>query len=243
MKKFAIITIAAAVSSTVAMASTTCSTTPPSNNFIAGAPSTITGPPDTSDTYAPCTIGVLTFSNISYDLDEGAFTVDPDAVNVIQTIPPGAGTAVSIELNPNLTADSDLELEFQVSGGIEGVELGFNGTGTGFVNEVVCTVFTSTGVCPSGDLLATLNVTSSTTMATPGAGCVGCSSSTTDGIASVTFGSFQSEVWVFKDINSGNAPYSEVLQAFVVPEPMTLSLMGIGLLGLGFAGRNRLRRK
>jgi hypothetical protein len=72
--------------------------------------------------------------------------------------------------------------------------------------------------------------------------CVGCTSSTLGGVASVVFASSVSQVWIIKDINSGNAPFSEVEQSYLVPEPMTLSLMGIGLLGLGIFGRKRISK-
>jgi hypothetical protein len=240
MKHLARISVAIAISCTAATATPLCSTMASLNNFIAGAPDTITAPPVSSDTYVPCTVSNLTFSNVSYDLVSGSFTVSPDAVNVIQTTPPSPGEAVSIEFDPNLTASSDLELEFQVTGALLDVDLGWNGSGTGFVNEVVCTVFTATGVCPSADWLATLNVNASGVTATPESGCTGCTSSTADGTASVRLGTLEPEVWIFKDINSGSAPYSEVLQSFATPEPMTFSLIGIALLGLGLRGR-RLR--
>ena len=127
-------------------------------------------------------------------------------------------------------------MEDQVTGGIMGVDLDWNGSGTGFVNEVVCTVFTMTGVCPSIDQLAILNENSGGAVATA---YNGGTSSTAGGVASVVFASAQSEVWIFKNINSGNAPYSEVEQSYLVPEPMTFSLLGAGLLGLGLMGRRR----
>jgi hypothetical protein len=77
-----------------------------------------------------------------------------------------SGSEVTLLFDPNITGSSDLELEDQVTGGVRGVDLAWNGSGTGFVNEVVCTVFTSTGVCPSADQLAVLNVNSSGAFAT-----------------------------------------------------------------------------
>src|SRR5579862_792482 len=181
-----------------------------------------------------CQIAPLNFSNFSYLLDSGGFSAVP--LNVSVEIANVTGSEVNLVFDPNLTVSSDLELEDQVTGGIMGVDLDWNGSGTGFVNEVVCTVFTMTGVCPSIDQLAILNENSGGAVATA---YNGGTSSTAGGVASVVFASSQSEVWIFKNINSGNAPYSEVEQSYLVPEPMTFSLLGAGLLGLGLMGRRR----
>jgi hypothetical protein len=185
-----------------------------------------------------CQIAPLNFSNFSYLLDAGSFSAVPLDVSVEGgTL---TGSEVNLLFDPNLAVSSDLELEDQVTGGLLGVDLSWNGSGTGFVNEVVCTIFTSTGICPSSDELAVLAVNSGGAVATVEPGCGGgCSSSTAGGVASVDFASSQSEVWIFKNINSGNAPYSEVEQSYLVPEPMTFSLLGAGLLGLGLMGRRR----
>jgi hypothetical protein len=151
------------------------------------------------------------------------------------------GSEVTLTFDPNLAASSDLVLEDQLQGSISGVDLGWNGSGTGFVNEVVCTVFTSTGICPSSDELAVLNVSSGGAVATREQ--AGETFSTAGGIASVTFATSQSEVWIFKNINSGSAPFSEIEQSYLVPEPTTSSMMSAGLLGLFFIGIGRRRRK
>jgi hypothetical protein len=214
MKKLLIVAATALGLSSIALA-TPCSITPPTNNLIAGAPNTISNP--AADTNEPCTVLPLTFDNFSYNLNTGGFTTLLPTVSTIDASI--AGSLVHFSFNPNLAAGSDLGLEFRVTGGVQGVALSFNGTGNGFVNEVVCSVFAPGGICPVGFVLATLNVTSGSQF------------------ASATFAN-QNTVWIFKDINSGSSPFSEIDQAFSTPEPMTFSLLGAGLLGLGL-----LRRK
>jgi len=191
-----------------------------------------------------CSIGSLTFTNFSYNLDAGSFTTVPLDVSV-ETAGLSGGE-VNLEFDPNLAASSDLELEDQVVGGVGGVDLFTNITGTGFVNETVCSIFTATGICPTADLYGSMNSTAGgevVTIGVAGSLCAtGCTSSTAGGVASIVFASSVSQVWIVKNINSGNAPFSEIEQSYLVPEPMTFSLIGAGLLGLGLMGRRRNRK-
>jgi len=188
-----------------------------------------------------CTIGSLLFTNFSYNLDAGSFTTVPLSVTV--EVATTVGSTAELEFDPNLAASSDLELEDQVVGGTLGVDLSASIAGSGFVNEVVCSIFTATGICPTADTYGVMNVSSSGTIVTIGlAGSLcatGCTSSTTGGVATINFAGSQAEIWIIKNINSGSAPFSEVEQSYAVPEPMTFSLLGAGLLGLGFIGRRR----
>jgi hypothetical protein len=218
MKKFlgaGLFALALAATSTVASAATACSSLSP-NNLIVGSSGAIGG-----NGTVVCSIGSLTFSNFSYNVDiVGAGQPLPPTVSV--TIAQVINGIVDLEFNPGLASGSDLELEFQVTGGVSGVQLNYNGgAGTG-INEEVCKTFTLTGICSGpSDFLAQLTVTPGVQNAT------------------ATFTSAQSSIWVYKDISMVSGFFSEVNQGYVVPEPMTFSLLGAGLLGLGLMGRRR----
>ncbi len=191
-----------------------------------------------------CSIGSLSFSNFSFLLDSGSFSTSAPDISVEDAAV--IGSQAILQFDPNIAAGSDLLFEDQVTGGTFGVDLSTTIAGTGFVNETVCTVFASNGICSPADTLAILNVSGQgsnpeSVSASIGEACSGCSFSTAGGNASVTFGVGQGEVWIIKDINSGSAAFSEVEQSYGTPEPMTMSLVGFGLLGLGLVGR-KLRK-
>jgi hypothetical protein len=114
----------------------------------------------------------------------------------------------------------DYHLTFQATPGITGITLE---TGVGStVSEGICnSAFNlQNGSSPCGsNLLNTAVLTASN----GGTAFSNVTAATTD--------------FFFKDISGG----SEVIQ-LVAPEPMTLSLMGIGLLGLGVLGRRRFKK-
>jgi hypothetical protein len=225
------------VASLSALAAPTCSTTPGSNNLIAytgsgnvggslpnGLNALTAGLTGTQDNPCTPTGSSLTFSNFSYDVTNGGFTTSSPTINLILASASGGTTA--FDFNPNLGSNSDLEFEFEVTGGVQAITLSLN-SASGFVNETVCTKFTPDGNCADGGGTQ-IGTTIGVTPASPN--------------ASVNLGGTYQNIWIFKDINVGSAGgLSEVNQGFLTPEPLTFSLVGAGLLGLGLLRRRSNR--
>ena len=160
-----------------------------------------------------CSIGVYTFSNFSVF---GNVVVEGGGLTNFSLTESATTSSISFGFSPNLGSD-DIGLMFQISPGLS-AEVLTAGPGTR-VSELICSVATTTAGGCSGTVLSqnsswvALNGGSSLSLITAAG---------TD--------------FVFKDISGG----SSVTQS-IVPEPMTLSLVGFGLLGAGLFGR-RLRK-
>jgi hypothetical protein len=134
----------------------------------------------------------------------------------------------------------DIHLLYTVTGGISGIDLSFQATnltghtgGNVTMTETACTVaFASpTGGC-TGTTLASIAAISSGVIPNLAT-------------ANATFGTTQT-VFINKDIQfNGFMAMSEVTNSHLsgVPEPMTLSMMGIGLLSLGLLRRRQAGKK
>jgi len=167
-----------------------------------------------------CSIGGLTFSNFSSTNDNSSLGITIQTVN-----------ADGFTLSPNLPTNgdpslNDVNLQFKVAGGVSGVGLSLSGNATSFVNELVCDGAglaspAGSGKC-AGNMLAFLTAFGT-------------------GPATSAIFATADPIWIFKDINDGGAALSEVTQVYTsaVPEPMTLSMMGVGLLGLSLISRRK----
>jgi len=207
--------------------------------------------PGGNTTSITCTFNGDTFSNFAYSIagqtTGGPFTPVIDLVTMFVN---GGDTVVNF--NPNLSGNvanqgiSDLHFVFEVDGGLLGASLTNNGINSQIGEKVCTTQMDLTGTC-NGTLLWSANASDGMTdTCGPGAATTGV------GNAFCNF-TPQTTVWVWKDISIGtsssggqliinpNAHNSSFNQDFLTPEPMTLSLMGVGLLGLGILGR-RLRK-
>jgi hypothetical protein len=182
---------------------------------LGGVGTTLSGGTNLFNGSFSCSIGPYTFSN--FDI-YGASIPSPIS-NFSLTVTADAAGDLIIQ-STNLGAD-DVNLSFQISPGILGETL-TSGAGAS-VSEFICS---SPGTIFTHDNLGCTSVISTNPSWTSVNGSPSFSSVAAAGTD-----------YVFKDWSGG----SDVIET-LVPEPMTFSLLGLGLLGIGLAGR-RLRKK
>jgi len=179
-------------------------------------------------TIGSCTLGGLTFST---------FTVNgvpnpPGSSVFLSSIGTQAGPGGEVDLgfqivtpwNGTTITQDDTILTYSVSGpgdivGVNNLQSGGQGV---VIQEIVCSVAFVSGNCSQSNQLTNFSNPPNNS------------------------GSFaaQSTIYILKDIsqNGANASISGFLNSVetsTVPEPATLSMMGLGLLGFGLIGRRR----
>ncbi|HEY2843536.1 MAG TPA: PEP-CTERM sorting domain-containing protein [Bryobacteraceae bacterium] len=218
----------------VAMAATGSATTLCASGGVAAVVGNPTGVSNGFD----CTIGGLEFSNFTADNAGNSMGLEVDLINATVD----ANGVVTLNFNPNmaLSGSQDISLFFVVTGGITQIDLSNGGSASTSIQERACsTPIDSSGACTggSGNQLGGVSI-----------GAMGGQT----GSISLPFTS-TSPVYIFKDIlkpaDSVGDPeahltrFSQSFHTSSVPEPMTLSMMGIGLLGLGLARRRQQGKK
>jgi hypothetical protein len=176
-----------------------------------------TVPPGPGDSFSltsvgSCAVGGVTFSNFSVFLAVGPFPAGGFSVNVF-TDPAGG---IDIDYT-GISAPADFHLAFEATPGITSMILE---TGVGStVSEGVCNTAFNVN---NGSSACGPNLLNQTPITASNGGTI---------TSLITFAGTD---FFFKDISGG----SEVTE-LIAPEPMTLSMMGVGLLGLGIFGRRR----
>jgi hypothetical protein len=164
----------------------------------------------------PCTVGTDTFSN--FYVYNGTTSTTDIAVGV------GFSAALPAVLTfsvANLTTTTDFDAVYELSPGSNSITVA-EAAALGSIDFTVCSVEFVNGQSCTGNGGTVL-----------GGGIVSGSSTLLVSLAASPTGND----WVFEDV-TGTTSFSNSF----VPEPVTSSLMGVGLLALGFAGRKRLRK-
>lgn len=179
-----------------------------------------------------CSVGSLTFSNFE------VHSLNPSNMTVGMSISAPAG---AVDLDFQIAGfvatfpapPPDLRITYQVAGPSTGVNNTFNAATPGVT--IIETVCDSKGITLGGG------------------SCLGATlgqiiNNSFSGTQTLTFASLQTDIYIIKDITGsyfgtnntiGISDFTNSSETSPVPEPVTLSMMGAGLLGLGLISRRR----
>jgi PEP-CTERM motif len=172
--------------------------------------------------------GPVTFSNWQAVDASGGNTTGLPLALVSPSYWDAALGVVGLSFNPNfgLPAVQDIHLYFTLASSvpITAIDLGVGGTSSS-ITERACTggIDPGSGNCLGSTLAAGSNFSGMPDIVLP-------------------LSTPSTTIEIFKDINKGmNGELTSFTQSFTssVPEPASLSLIGLGLFGLGFFGRKR----
>ena len=196
-------------------------------------------------------IFLVGLSSISYgatacaSLSSGTFTNGDLLVDNVDVCNAGAFTFTNFNVFANAGFTSPTSFDFTVYEQPNGISFGFTNLGS---KDILIAYTVTPGL--SGMILSastatvtesicsiSYDITTHTDCTFNGGTPLGSGGITGGGTTFISVSPNGSN-FVVKDITGG----SEVSQT-VIPEPMTLSLVGLGLLGLGFSGRRRFTKK
>lgn len=192
------------------------------------------GPQNVAAAGFTCSLGGFSFGDFQVSGDPGA------VVDITGATMDADGT-VHLDFNPNISVSADsvaenVDLIFTVTGGVDQIDLGVGGINAKISESVCDAAFNADDTC-TGNQLASI-----TAFSTPPGPSTAISQ----------FFDTTSPLYVSKKIDVAPGGNGGSLNSFTqsfhpggdpssVPEPSSLSLLGLGLIGLSFVGR-RLKK-